>query len=52
MHSILVSVDDRGQRPISASEPRNTVEVEGDPRPALTADVLIVLYERRKKRLA
>lgn len=28
----------------------NVVEVEGDSRPALTAEVLIVFYERRRKR--
>ncbi|MEW9805235.1 MaoC family dehydratase [Mesorhizobium marinum] len=28
----------------------NVVEIEGDSRPALTADVLVMLYERRRKR--
>ena len=28
----------------------NTVEIDGDTRPALTAEVLVMLYERRRKR--
>jgi acyl dehydratase len=51
MRSMLVSMDDRGPGQYLVRT-ANTVEVEDDPRPALTADVLIVLYERRKKRLA
>ncbi|MCX7304699.1 MAG: MaoC family dehydratase [Hyphomicrobiales bacterium] len=49
MRSHLVSMDDKGpgQYLIKSA---NTVEVEGDPRPALTAEVLVMLYERRRKR--
>jgi acyl dehydratase len=50
MRSMLVSMDDRGPGQYLVRT-ANTVEVEDDPRPALTADVLIVLYERRKKRV-
>jgi hypothetical protein len=28
----------------------NTVEIEGDPRPALTAELIVMFYERRRKR--
>jgi acyl dehydratase len=51
MRCTLVSMEDRGpgQYMVRTS---NTVEVEDDPRPALTADVLVMLYERRRKREA
>ena len=49
LRSALVSMDDRGPGQYLVTT-ANTVEVEDDPRPALTANVLIVLYERRKKR--
>jgi len=49
MRSTLVSMEDigPGQYLIRAA---NTVEVEGDERPALTAEMLVMLYERRRKR--
>jgi len=49
MRSRLVSMEDigPGQYLIRAA---NTVEVEGDERPALTAEMLVMLYERRRKR--
>jgi len=47
----LVSLEDRGPGQYLA-RCANVVEVEGDPRPALTAEVLIVFYERRKRRQA
>ena len=51
MRSTLVSMEDKGpgQYLIKTAI---TVEIEGDPRPALTADVLVMLYERRHKRPA
>jgi len=48
MRSTLVGMDDCGPRQYLVRT-ANTVEVEGDLRPALTADVLIMLYERRKR---
>ena len=51
MRSTLISVEDKGPGQYLARS-ANTVEIEGDPRPALTADVLIVLYERRRKQQA
>jgi acyl dehydratase len=49
MRSVLVSMEDKGpgQYLVKTS---NTIEIEGDPRPALTAETLVMLYERRKKR--
>ncbi|RLP24386.1 MaoC family dehydratase [Mesorhizobium sp. YM1C-6-2] len=48
MHCTLVSMEDRGPGQYLA-RCANVVEVEGDERPALTAEVLIVFYERRKR---
>jgi len=44
----LLSMEDRGpgQYLMKAA---NTVEIEGEPRPALTAETLVMLYERRKR---
>ena len=50
MRCTLVSVEDRGPRQYLV-RCANIVEVEGDSRPALTADVLLLLYERRNKQL-
>lgn len=51
MRSTLVSMEDKGpgQYLITTA---NTIEIEGDPRPALTAEALVMLYERRRKRKA
>jgi acyl dehydratase len=51
MRSILVSLEDKGpgQYLLTAA---NTIEIEDDPRPALTAEMLVMLYERRRKREA
>ena len=51
MHCTLVSMEDRGPGQYLA-RCANVVEVEGDQRPALTAEVLIVFYERRKRQQA
>jgi acyl dehydratase len=49
MRSVLASLEDKGpgQYLLKAA---NTIEIEGDPRPALTAEMLVMLYERRRKR--
>ena len=49
MRSTLVSMEDKGpgQYLMKCS---NTIEIEGDERPALIAETLVMLYERRKKR--
>lgn len=49
MRSVLVSVQDKGPGQYLVTS-ANTVEIEGDPRPALTAHVLVMFYERRRKR--
>jgi len=51
MRSKLISLEDKGpgQYLLKAA---NTIEIEGDPRPALTAEMLVMLYERRRKREA
>ena len=49
MRSVLMSLEDRGSGQY-LMKARNTVEIEGDERPALIAETLIMLYERRKKR--
>lgn len=49
MRSVLVSVEDKGPGQYLVTS-ANTVEIEGDPRPALTAHVLVMFYERRRKR--
>ena len=48
LRTTLLSVEDRGpgQYLMKAA---NTVEIEGEPRPALTAETLVMLYERRKR---
>ena len=49
MRSTLVSIEDKGPGQYLA-RCANTVEVEGDQRPALTAELLVMFYERRPKR--
>lgn len=51
MRSTLVSLEDKGPGQYLLRS-ANTVEIEGDERPALTAEVLVLLYERRRKRQA
>jgi acyl dehydratase len=51
MHSTLISLEDKGPGQYLARS-ANTVEIEGDERPALTAEILVLLYERRRKRPA
>lgn len=51
MRSTLVSMEDIGPGQYLVRS-ANTVEVEGDERPALTAEVLLMIYERRRKRSA
>ncbi|MEI5679321.1 MULTISPECIES: MaoC family dehydratase [unclassified Mesorhizobium] len=50
LRSTLISLEDRGpgQYLMKAS---NVIEIEGDERPALIADTLIMLYERRQKKV-
>ncbi|MDQ2634446.1 MAG: MaoC family dehydratase [Pseudomonadota bacterium] len=49
MRSTLLSMEDKGPGQYLLRT-ANTVEIEDDQRPALTADVLVMLYERRQKR--
>lgn len=49
MRSTLVSMEDTGPGQYLLKT-ANSVEIEGDARPALTADVLVMFYERRRKR--
>ncbi|SFT77646.1 MaoC family dehydratase [Mesorhizobium sp. YR577] len=51
LRSTLISLEDRGpgQYLMKAS---NVIEIEGDERPALIAETLIMLYERRQKKVA
>lgn len=49
MRSVLMALDDHGpgQYLLKAS---NTIEIEGEAKPALVAETLVMLYERRGKR--
>lgn len=49
MRSVLVSLDDAGPGQY-LMKCANTIEIEGDKRPALTAETLVMFYERRRKR--
>jgi acyl dehydratase len=49
MRTTLVSMEDSGPGQYLLTS-ANIVEIEGESRPALTADVLVMLYERRRKR--
>lgn len=49
MRSKLLSLEDKGPRQYLL-RCVNTVEIEGSARPALTAEVLVMLYEKRRKR--
>ena len=50
MRSTLVSVEDKGSGQYLIKT-GNTVEIEDEQRPALTAEILLMLYERRRKRV-
>lgn len=49
MRTTLAAMEDKGpgQYLVTTS---NTIEIEGDSRPALMAEALVMFYERRKKR--
>jgi acyl dehydratase len=51
MRTVLMSMDDKGpgQYLLKAE---NTIEIEGEDKPALVAETLVMLYERRKKATA
>lgn len=49
MRATLLSLEDKGPGQYLLKS-ANTIEIEGAPRPALTAEVLVMLYERRRKR--
>lgn len=49
MRSVLVSLEDAGPGQY-LMKCANTIEIEGDTRPALTAETLVMFYERRRKR--
>ncbi len=48
MRATLVSMEDKGPGQYLLKS-ANTVEIENDPRPALTAEVLVMFYQRRKR---
>ncbi|WP_269929614.1 MaoC family dehydratase [Aminobacter sp. HY435] len=51
MRTVLMSMEDKGpgQYLLKAE---NTIEIEGEAKPALVAETLVMLYERRKKATA
>lgn len=49
MQVTLLAIEDKGPGQY-LMRTANTVEIEGSARPALTAEVLVMLYERRRKR--
>ncbi|WP_310317874.1 MaoC family dehydratase [Aminobacter aminovorans] len=51
MRTVLMSMDDKGpgQYLLKAE---NTIEIEGEDKPALVAETLVMLYEKRKKATA
>lgn len=51
LRSTLLSVEDKGPGQYLARS-ANTIEIEGDTRPALTAELIVHFFERRKKRTA
>lgn len=51
MRTVLQSMEDKGPGQYLVKT-LNTIEIEGDQRPALTAEALVMFYERRKKRPA
>ncbi|WP_318761414.1 MaoC family dehydratase [Aminobacter niigataensis] len=48
MRSVLISMEDKGPGQYLLKG-ENTIEIEGEAKPALVAETLIMLYERRKK---
>ncbi|RJG44833.1 MaoC family dehydratase [Mesorhizobium sp. DCY119] len=51
LRSTLISLEDRGPGQY-LMKANNVIEIEGDERPALIAETLIMLYERRQKKVA
>ncbi len=51
LRSTLISLEDRGPGQY-LMKANNVIEIEGDGRPALIAETLIMLYERRQKKVA
>ncbi len=51
MRTVLQSMEDKGPGQYLVKT-LNTIEIEGETRPALTAEALVMFYERRKKRQA
>lgn len=49
LRSSLVSLEDSGPRQY-LMRTANIVEIEGDPRPALTAEVILLVFEKRRLR--
>jgi len=49
MRTVLMSMEDVGPGQYLLKS-LNTVEIEGDDRPALVAETLVMVYERRRKR--
>ena len=48
LKTTLMSVEDRGPGQY-LTKTRNSIEIEGDTRPALIAETLVMLYRRRRK---
>lgn len=51
LRTTLLSIEDKGPGQY-LMKANNTIEIEGTDKPALTAETLAMLYERRKKRTA
>lgn len=49
LRTTLVSMEDKGPG-LYLMKASNTMEIEGEDKPALVADTLVTLYERRRKR--
>jgi acyl dehydratase len=48
LRTVLLSMEDKGPAPY-LMKAANTVEIEGEEKPALTAESLVMLYERRRR---
>jgi len=51
LHATLLSMQDKGPGQY-LMKVANTIEIEGEEKPALTAETLAMFYERRKKQVA
>jgi acyl dehydratase len=51
LHATLLSMEDKGPGQY-LMKVANTIEIEGEEKPALTAETLAMFYERRRKQVA